>query len=69
VSSSQGFSRVWAAFDAGEVVIVCAWCGRFRLDGDWFRAPPAVVDAIDARLALSHSICSGCTEAYLAPPA
>jgi hypothetical protein len=67
VNSSEVFSRVWDAFDAGENVIVCAWCGRVRLDGDWFRTPPAAVEAIDARLAFSHSICSGCAEAYPPP--
>jgi hypothetical protein len=67
MNSSQVFSRVWAAFDAGEPVIACAWCGRVRLDGDWFWPPPAAVAAIDAPLAVSHSICGGCAEACLRP--
>jgi hypothetical protein len=69
MNSSQLFSRVWAAFEAGEILVACAWCGRVRLNGDWFRPPPAAVAAIDARLAFSHSICGGCAEVYLPPPA
>ena len=68
MNASQVFSRVWAAFDAGEIVIVCAWCKRVRIDDAWFPPPPAVGDAMDARLPLSHSICSRCAEAYLPPP-
>ncbi|HLY85090.1 MAG TPA: ANTAR domain-containing protein [Gaiellaceae bacterium] len=50
--------------DAGDGT----WCGRVRLDGDWFRTPPAAFAAIDAPFAFSHSICTGCAEAYLPPP-
>ena len=69
MNSSQVFSRVWAAFETGEIVVACAWCGRVRLNGDWFCPPPAAVAAIDARFVFSHSICGGCAETYLPPPA
>jgi hypothetical protein len=69
VNSNQIFSRVWAAFDEGEIMTACAWCGRVRLDGGWRRPPVAVVDAIDSRLAFSHSICDECAGAYPSPPA
>lgn len=64
MNSSQAFARIWGAFDAGEIVVVCAWCDRILLDGEWLQPPPAVVDAIDARLAFSHSICSSCAEGH-----
>jgi hypothetical protein len=46
MNSSQLFSPVWAAFEAGEIVV-----------------------AFDARFAFSHSICGGCAELHLPPPA
>jgi len=64
VNPSQVFSRVWAAFDACEIVVACAWCGRLRLDNTWLDPPAGIVDAIDGRLTLSHSICDECAEAY-----
>ena len=69
MNPSQVFSRVWAAYDAGEIVTACAWCGRVQLDGAWFLPPPAIVDAIDIRRAFSHSICSGCAQTYPPRPA
>ena len=54
------FSRVWDAFDAGETLPACAWCGRVRIDDTWLRPSPAVVAAIDPRLTFSHSICEEC---------
>jgi len=69
VNPTQLFARVWTGFDACETVVACAWCGRIRLDNSWFKPPAGVVDAIDGRLTLSHSICDDCTEAYPAMPA
>jgi hypothetical protein len=54
------FSRIWAVYDAGELLVTCAWCGRVRLDGMWLLPPRAALDAIDVQNVLSHSICDGC---------
>jgi hypothetical protein len=62
VNSSQVFSRVWSAFDDGEIMTVCAWCERVRLDGTWIRPPRAAIDAIDEQLTFSHSICEECAQ-------
>ena len=66
MTPSQVFSRVWSAFDDGEIMIVCAWSERVRLDGTWVRPPRAAVDAIDARLTFSHSICEECARGVTA---
>ena len=67
MNPSQVFARLWAAFDDGEIVTACAWCGRVRLDSDWFPPPPAALAAIDAQLTVSHSICNRCAGALLRP--
>jgi hypothetical protein len=64
VNPTEVFSRIWAAFDACETVVACAWCGQVRLGSTWFKPPAGLMDAIDGRLTLSHSICEECAEAY-----
>lgn len=65
MKTSEVFLRIWTAFETSEILTACAWCGRVRLDDAWVSPPPAALAAIDARYAFSHSICGGCTEAYL----
>ena len=65
MDTGEVFTRVWAAFDAGELMTACAWCRRVRIDGAWVLPPPSALAAIDARLAFSHSICAQCVEGYL----
>jgi hypothetical protein len=60
VDTDDVFSRIFAIYEEGGVVPICAWCGRVRIDGAWLIHPPAVLAAIDARNALSHSICDAC---------
>ena len=31
--------RILAAYEAGGLVTMCAWCRRVELDGEWFLAP------------------------------
>lgn len=52
-----------AAYEAGDLISTCAWCGRVELDGEWLLAPRAALSAIDSRLTLSHSICPQCSAA------
>jgi hypothetical protein len=55
--------RILAAYEAGSLVTMCAWCRRVKIDGRWLAAPRAALSAIDAQYALSHSICPGCAVA------
>jgi hypothetical protein len=52
-----------AAYEAGDLIIVCAWCKRVTIDGEWFLAPQAALTAIDSPRTLSHSICPRCAAA------
>ena len=61
------FSEIWALFNRGELVPHCAWCGRVRIAETWVFPPAGALDAIDARLSTSHSICPTCVETVGAP--
>lgn len=52
--------RILAAYEAGDLITSCAWCGRVEVGGEWLLAPRAALTAIDSRLTLSHSICPSC---------
>ncbi len=52
--------RILAAYEAGDLITRCAWCGRVDVGGEWLPAPRAALTAIDSRLTLSHSICPSC---------
>jgi hypothetical protein len=54
------FSRIWDAFDAGQIIPTCAWCGRVEIDRTWLFPSQAALAAIDERYTLSHSICDHC---------
>jgi hypothetical protein len=56
------FSEIWAVFNRGELVPSCAWCGRVRIVETWAFPPAGALDAIDARLGTSHSICPTCVQ-------
>lgn len=62
------FSRIWAVYDAGDLLATCAWCGRVRLDDKWLLPPRAALDAIDGQNVLSHSICDGCAARQQSAP-
>jgi hypothetical protein len=64
MDANDTFSRIWAAFEAGQILPACAWCGRVRIDEAWLFASPAALAAIDQRLTLSHSICDVCERSY-----
>lgn len=58
--------RILAAYEAGELITMCAWCRRVDID-EWVLAPQAALSAIEAKYTLSHSICPEC--AAERPPA
>jgi hypothetical protein len=55
MDTSDPFSRIWAAFDTGQILPACAWCGRVWIDETWLLASPAVLAAVDRRYTFSHS--------------
>jgi hypothetical protein len=55
--------QILARYEAGELIIVCAWCRRVGFDDDWQRVPRAALAAIDEQLTLTHSICPSCSAA------
>jgi hypothetical protein len=56
------FSSIWTAFDAGQILPACAWCGRVRIDDTWLVPSSGILAAIDQRYMFSHTICDGCAE-------
>jgi hypothetical protein len=60
VINSEVTNWMIATYEAGDLITICAWCGRVEFDGEWLLAPRAGFDAIDALNTLSHSICPGC---------
>ena len=64
VDTSDAFLRIWAAFDAGQILSACAWCGRVCIDETWLLPSLAAIAAVDKRHTFSHSICDRCATAY-----
>ena len=56
------FAEIWTLFNYGELVPQCAWCGRVRVAKSWAFPPAGALEAIDARLSTSHSICPTCVQ-------
>jgi hypothetical protein len=52
--------QVLAAYEAGDLITMCAWCRRVEIDAEWVLAPRAALTAIDALYTMSHSICPEC---------
>lgn len=52
---------ILAAYERGELITTCGWCGRVKVGQEWVLAPRPALNAIDARYTLSHSICPACT--------
>ena len=57
---SEFVSVVLAAYESGNLIPVCAWCGRLLIEDDWIRPPPGVLSTVDEAEALTHSICPTC---------
>lgn len=47
MQTSETFSRIWSAFDEGQIVATCAWCGRVWIDEAWVSPPAAALAAVD----------------------
>jgi hypothetical protein len=57
---SEVANRIFATYEAGDLITACAWCNRVEIDGDWHLAPHSALAAIEERYTLSHSICPVC---------
>jgi hypothetical protein len=58
--ASEVTRRILATYEAGDLITMCAWCKRVKVDGEWLLAPRAALAAIDAPFTLTHSICQDC---------
>jgi hypothetical protein len=61
------FDKIWEAYEAGDFIAACAWCGRLQVEEEWVDPQHGALSTIDAVLTLSHSICPSCLEAQLPP--
>jgi hypothetical protein len=57
---SEVANRIFATYEAGDLITACAWCNRVEIDGDWHLAPLTALAAIEEGYTLSHSICPVC---------
>jgi hypothetical protein len=57
---SEVANRMFATYEAGDLITVCAWCNRVEIEGDWHPTPHTALAAIEERYTLSHSICPAC---------
>lgn len=57
---SEVANRIFATYEAGDLITACAWCKRVEIDGEWHLAPHSALAAIEERYTLSHSICQAC---------
>ena len=57
---SEVTNRIFATYEAGDLITACAWCSRVEIDGEWHPAPHPALAAIEERYTLSHSICPTC---------
>jgi hypothetical protein len=60
VIADEVTKRILAAYEAGALVRICAWCNRVEIDGEWVLAPKGALLAIDAENTVSHGICPVC---------
>jgi hypothetical protein len=58
--ASEVANRIFATYEAGDLITMCGWCKRIKIDGEWHLAPRAALTAIEERFTLSHSICPTC---------
>jgi hypothetical protein len=63
VLPEQIIARLIAIYETGGFIRVCAWCGRVKLDDDWFPIPDGALDAIVAPAGITHTVCPSCAKA------
>jgi hypothetical protein len=65
--SSKVTRRILALCNAAELITICAWCKRVKIDRKWLLPPLEALTAINAPSVLSHGICPGCAAGGSAP--
>ena len=60
VERSEFVSVVLAAYETGNLIPVCAWCGRLLIAEEWVRPPLGGLSTVDEAEVLTHSICPTC---------
>ena len=68
VAVAEVTRRVLADYEAGDLITICAGCGRIELDGDWIRAPRATFTMIDTRFSMQGAFCPECAGPASTPP-
>ncbi len=64
---NEALAKMWEAYETGELIPACAWCGRLRIEGEWLDPPHGALSTIDEPMTLSHTICPRCAESQRAP--
>ena len=62
---TEVFDKIWEAYEQGDLLSACAWCGRVRIGDEWLEPGKGTLSTIDARMTLSHSICPRCLESHI----
>jgi hypothetical protein len=60
VERSEFVSAVLAAYETGNLIPACAWCGRLLIGEEWVRPPLGGLSTVDEAELLTHSICPDC---------
>jgi hypothetical protein len=63
VDRSEILTKIWAVYEAGDFITVCAWCGSLEIEGEWIGPEPGLLSTFDQPMTVSHSICRRCEQA------
>ncbi len=63
-SSDEVTKRLLDDYEHGRFLMICAWCRRVEIDGEWVRTPRVALAAIDWS-SVSHGLCPDCAETAL----
>jgi hypothetical protein len=61
-------AKIWEANEAGDLIPVCAWCSRVRIEAEWFDLMYGDIAAIDEPMTLTRTICPRCVETHATQP-
>lgn len=64
---SEFVATILDAYEAGELILICAWCGQVQIDREWVVPPPRTLSTVDEPMTFSHSICPTCAATQRTP--